>query len=240
MASSGAGLSPTTVLLTPQRPIRHLLDTWRRANIVRVLPTIAAHFEECVHLPRGAVRFPIELRPPANFRPDDPATWPAIDGCLEYVGGRLLYMPPCGDIQQDVCTAVVGTLFAWVKEHRDFVVGSNEAGMIVKDEVRGADAAVWRRSEALAHTGKFRRSAPVLAVEVAGLDEDEAALRHKARWYLEAGVQVVWLVLPDTREVVVAMEHGDSRYRCGSRLPAEPSLPGLAPEVADLFVQLDV
>ncbi|HZA50715.1 MAG TPA: Uma2 family endonuclease, partial [Myxococcaceae bacterium] len=168
------------------------------------------------------VRYPVELHVPPGFRPDVAATWPRVDGRLEFVGGRLLYMPPCGDVQQDVAMSVAHVLMRWSQEHPEFVLGGNEAGMILGGETRGADAAAWRKADVGVHTGGFRRVAPVLAVEIAGLDEGEPELRAKARWYLGHGVACVWLVLPETREVIVFGEAGESRCATGSRLPSHP------------------
>ena len=130
-----------------------------------------------VWIPRATLRLPLELRVPEGFRPEAMETWPSVDGRLEYVGGRLLFMPPCGDLQQDVCAAVVGELYAWVKSHPEFVVAANEAGMILGGDARAADAAVWRRDDTEPRSGGFRRSAPVLAVEVGGRDESEDGAR---------------------------------------------------------------
>ena len=148
-------------------------------------------------------------------------------------------MPPCGDTQQFVCISVAGLLDAWSQLHPEFAVGGNEAGMILGAEVRGADAAVWRRRDLPQRSGGYQRVPPVLAVEVAGLDEDEAELREKARWYLAHGVGVVWLVLPETREVIVIRPGAETRARRGERLPPHPDLPGLEPEVDRFFRQLD-
>jgi Uma2 family endonuclease len=79
----------------------------------------------------------------------------------------------------------------------------------------------------------------MLAVEVAGADEGEEELREKARWYLDHGVRVVWLVLPETREVLVLETPGESRHGRGLALPAHADLPGLVVRVDDLFAQLD-
>ena len=81
--------------------------------------------------------------------------------------------------------------------------------------------------------------APILAAEAAGREEDESALRDKARWYLDAGVEVVWLILPESRDVVVLVPGAESRHRREDRIPAHPALPGLEPNVADFFAQLD-
>ncbi len=184
------------------------------------------------------VRYPVELRPPPGFRPDAPETWPRIPGRLEWVGGRLLLMPLCGDVQQSVASDVTFVLMTWARARTEFVVGSNEAGMILEGDARGAEAAVWRVDSLGALTGGFRWVAPILAVEVTGRDEAEAELREKAAWYLARGVSVVWIVLTDSAEVVCLMPDGDLRLRSGERLPAHPALPGLEPMVDDFFCQV--
>lgn len=194
--------------------------------------------EEDVRLPRADVRFPVELRPPPGMRVEDPETWPRVQGRVELVGGRLLFMPPCGDVQQDVAADVVLVLGTWCAARAAFVVGGNEAGMLLGGEVRGADAAIWRRSDLGPRTGGFRRVPPVLAVEVTGQDEGEAELGQKARWYLEHGVTLVWIVLPESREVLVIEAAGESRHGWGAELPPCAELPGLHPGVEELFRQI--
>jgi Uma2 family endonuclease len=194
--------------------------------------------EETIVVPASA-RFPIELEPPKRFRPEDETTWPPVAGRLEWVGGRLLYMPPCGDLQQLVTMSAAGILMGWQRDHRDFVVGGNEAGMILGGDVRGADAAVWRRIERGPTTGGYVRVPPILAVEIAGQGEDEPALREKASWYLGHGVELVWLVLPRPRDLVLITREHASHHRPGDRLPSHPALPGLEPNVAEFFAQLD-
>ena len=134
-------------------------------------------------------------------------------------------MPPCGVIQQWTSADVTCLLTAWARAHPDFCVGGNEAGMKLGRDVRGADAAVWRRGDLGAATAGFARVPPVLAVEVAGREEREGLLRDKARWYLDAGVEVVWLVLPETREVLVLTRDAETRHGLGQTLGAHPTLP---------------
>jgi len=192
---------------------------------------------ETIPVPR-TVRFPIELIPPEGFDPARLETWPRVEGRLEWVDGRLLYMPPCGDRQQDTVSDLVATLINWVRSHPQLVVGTNEAGMLLADDVRAADAAVWRRADCGAYSGGVRRVRPVLAAEVASRDEPEATLREKARWYLDVGVEVVWLLFPKEREVLVVTRGSESRHRMGEQLPCDPCLPDLAPSVDELFVQV--
>src|SRR5437867_10253410 len=128
--------------------------------------------EDVVPVP-ASVRFPVELTPPAGFDPERVETWPHVEGRLEWVEGRLLYMPPCARLQAETVVDVVAALALWVRDHSEFVVWTNEAGMRLGDDTRAADAAVWRRSDPGVQTPGVARSAPVLAVEVGGRDETE-------------------------------------------------------------------
>lgn len=194
-------------------------------------------YDESITLPR-AIRFPIELIPPHGFDPELPKTWPQLSGRLEYVDGRLLYMPPCGEAQQYTATDVVITLGTWVRTHPEFLLGSNEAGMRRRGATRAADAAIWGRADVGPVRRGLQRTPPILAVEVAGDDEDEQDLRTKGAWYLGAGVRIVWIVLPEPREVVVITPEKERRYHGGEVLAPEAALPDLAPSVDDFFVQL--
>ena len=198
----------------------------------------AVDYLESVQVPR-ALRWPVELLPPEGFDAERLDTWPPVIGRLEYCDGRLLYMPPCGDTQQDTVTDLVITLGAWIRTHPDFVLGTNEAGMRLGGATRAADAAIWRRTDVRGYSGGLRRAPPVLAVEVAGRDEGETLLRDKASWYLTVGTATVWLVLPDAREVVVVTASGAQRFGGAEALPEPADLEGLRVPVSELFQQLD-
>ena len=195
--------------------------------------------EHEVRLPRDDVRFPVELRLPDGFDVEQPSTWPRVDGRLEYVDGRLLFMPPTGDTQQDVAVDVTFLLRSYTESRPDLIVGGNEAGMLLGGDVRAADVAVWNRGELGPHTGGYRRVPPLLAVEVAGRDDDESDLRDKAKWYLANGVRTTWLVLPAERTVVVVTASATRSYKTGESLPSPAELDGLEPAVERFFTQLD-
>ena len=152
---------------------------------------------------------------------DDP------EGFWREMAGRLRWMTPFKRVLD------------WQPPFAQWFVGGNEAGMLLGHDVRGAEAGVWRRDDPGRLTGGYMRVPPILAVEVAGREEGERELRTKARWYLEHGVQVMWLVLPKTREVVVMRADGEERYGLGDRLAADVRLPGLEPAVSEFFDQLD-
>lgn len=200
---------------------------------------MVARAYETVPVPRAAVTFPLELPRPEGFVGDRPETWPVIEGQLEFYEGKLFYMPPSADRQQDTSADVVGALVVWRKAHRDFVVAGNEAGMILGGETRGAGAAVWRRADLGPHEGKFRRVPPVLAVEIQGELETESALRAKTQWYLARGVEVVWLLFPEARRALVMTAAGEQSIGPGERLPPHPSLPDLEPALDELLEQVE-
>jgi Uma2 family endonuclease len=185
-------------------------------------------------VPRGAVRFPLTLGQPPGFDATRPETWPQVAGRLEYVGGRLEFMPPCGEIQQRVTVDVATELNLWRRAHPEFVVGSNEAGMLLEGEVRGADVAIWRGTSP-AQPG-FARVPPVLAIEVVGADDDLDMLFAKADWYLGHGIAIVWVVDASSRTVHVVTR--DARVAVQDRIAESPLLPGLSPVVADFFRQV--
>lgn len=178
-----------------------------------------------------------ELPIPEGFRAESPSSWPRVSGRLEFVGGKLRVLPPCAVFQQDVSTEAVRLLGNWSVEHPEFLVAGNEAGMILGGEVRAADVAVWKRSQVGPHRGVFRRVAPILAVEIAGEDEEEHELRDKARWYLRHGVELVWLAFPRERAVIACTATGARKLK-GSKLLPTGSLPELVISAGELFRQL--
>src|SRR5262245_23913473 len=114
-------------------------------------------------VPRSA-RLPVELIPPDGFDPARLETWPRVVGRLEWVGGRLLWMPPCGEAQQVTVMDISRVLGSWQQLHPEFSAGTNEADMRLGDDTRAADVGVWRRRPGPPRSG-LRREPPILAVE---------------------------------------------------------------------------
>ena len=144
-------------------------------------------------------------------------------------------MPPSGEVQQRIVVDVLTELNLWRRQRPGFVVGGNEAGMLLGGEVRAADAAVWPQGPA---SGGFARTAPLLAVEVCGTDDTVDDLRQKARWYVARGVATVWIVDPGTRSVTIVTGAGTKTVAVDQVMPEPAGLPDLSPSVADFFRQL--
>lgn len=185
-------------------------------------------------VPRIAVQLPLPLPIPDGFDLSRLETWPLVTGRLEFVAGRLEYMPPSGEIQQRVVVDVLTELNLWSRQRVGFVVG-NEAGMLLGGEVRAADAAVWPRGPA---TEGFARTPPLLAVEVCGADDTVDGLRLKAQWYVGRGVPTVWIVDASARSVTVVTGDGARTVSQNENMPEPAGLADLSPSVASFFRQL--
>jgi len=148
-------------------------------------------------------------------------------------------MPPCGVNQQKTVADLARALGNWrAANGRSFIVGTNEAGMKLGDDVRAADAAIWRSADQPVDRAGVFYVAPVLACEVAGRYENESALLSKAEWYLGHGTKTVWLLFPAELQVLIVTSGKVVRLKAGDTLDEPDELPGLTPVVDDLFSQL--
>lgn len=77
---------------------------------------------------------------------------------------------------------------------------------------------------------------PELAVEVVSPSDRFVDVEDKARDYIRAGVDLVWVVVPSTRSVHVWRKDGSRAVlQAGETLTGDEVLPGLTIPVADLF-----
>ncbi|HML98403.1 MAG TPA: Uma2 family endonuclease, partial [Tepidiformaceae bacterium] len=78
-------------------------------------------------------------------------------------------------------------------------------------------------------------SIPTLVVEVRSPEETPGELREKCRFYRRNGVEVCWLVHPESRTVEVFDEGRDGEPFPGDAAIASPALPGFTLSLAALF-----
>ncbi len=80
---------------------------------------------------------------------------------------------------------------------------------------------------------------PTLAVEIRSEGQSVEALRSKCLFYVENGVDTVWLIDPATRWVETFDDMSSGvRLRSGDRLTSR-YLPGFEMDVAELFAEID-
>ncbi|MGH2517854.1 MAG: Uma2 family endonuclease [Ktedonobacterales bacterium] len=165
----------------------------------------------------------------------------------ELVEGRLVRMPGSGVEASEVTLILAAALLSFVRPRKLGVVTESSGTFILSragqpDTALCPDVAYVEAARAPAKKdpdyAKAWRVAPNLVVEVASPNQFRPGMAAKVRLYLDAGVQLVWVIWPERREVDV--------WRPGSEAPAEALgvadqldgrdvLPGFTHPVADLF-----
>ena len=86
--------------------------------------------------------------------------------------------------------------------------------------------------------GAFPMSRPTLAVEVRSPSQSLSEQRAKCRYYLGHGVDVAWLVDPNSRTIEIFEKVGERTITEAGVLSAT-ALPGFHLKLADLFQVVD-
>ncbi|CAA9245961.1 MAG: hypothetical protein AVDCRST_MAG83-1900 [uncultured Arthrobacter sp.] len=80
--------------------------------------------------------------------------------------------------------------------------------------------------------------APVLAVEILSRSDTQEDILEKVQAYLDAGVQLVWVIEPIFRTVTVYRQDAPPElFNINGELIGDPHMPGLRVAVADLFAR---
>lgn len=84
-------------------------------------------------------------------------------------------------------------------------------------------------------SGGFLTIPPDLIVEVVSPGDSAVALQRKVVEYLGAGMHTVWVVCPDTRQVVVHTASSTLTLNEGDTLEGGEAVPGVACRVSEFF-----
>jgi Uma2 family endonuclease len=164
---------------------------------------------------------------------------PDLNPC-ELVDGRVVPTMPTGDEHGDVEAELLTRLRVYSKETQRGRAVGGEVGIYIRrnpDTVRAADVIFISKERDLRPRAKgYFEIVPELAVEVLSPDDRMSRLREKLRDYFSAGVQVVWVVDPALRRVLVHRSLTDVTVLNDREiLTDEELLPGFSVAVAELF-----
>jgi Uma2 family endonuclease len=129
-----------------------------------------------------------------------------LQGIWELVDGEPIELSPAAGRSGWINANIVALLANHVHPNRLGWVFSAETGFVLfsdRQTVRSPDAAVVLRDRLAAPPDSFVPLAPDLAVEVLSPSDRMADAMSKISMYLQAGVQLVWLVDPETRTVAI-------------------------------------
>ncbi len=163
-------------------------------------------------------------------------------GPCELIDGRIVPMSPTGFQHGDIEVTIASALKEFVRPRKLGWVLAGEAGVYTQrnpDRVRGADVAFISRKR-LPHRPKqvFLEVAPELVVEILSPTDRWDQVRQKIEEYFSIGVERVWIVEPDKRDVLVYRSSLEATaVREGETLTGEGVLEGFALAVADLFAE---
>jgi Uma2 family endonuclease len=169
-----------------------------------------------------------------------PSELPSGPAVYELDNGRLIIMPPPGDIHGAV-ELNIGTELKLQGERRRLGKARSQVAVILwrnPDRVVGPDAAfIAKQSLPLRiSTEGYLETIPDLVVEVRSKNDTNQEILKKVRDYLKAGVRLVWLADPGNRTVTVYRPRRKPQVlRENQILTAEDIIPGFELPVRDAF-----
>ncbi len=158
----------------------------------------------------------------------------------ELIQGVLVEEMPPGVRHALIVAKLIALLLSYVEE-KDLGSVLADAGIWTErnpDTVRAPDVQFFDHSRLPpgAEPAGYAEIPPNLAVEVRSPNDSHRALRKKATMWLNVGVQMVWVVLPETRCVDVYLSGQDSFRLSGTdSLEGLEILPGFHCELDAIF-----
>lgn len=159
----------------------------------------------------------------------------------ELIAGELRMMSPAGWRHGDVGGWLHGIIAAHVSKQRLGKVFLAETGFVLArdpDTVRAPDIAFIHKDHLPADLPEdaYWPGPPDLAVEVVSPSETYRDVDEKAKAWLAAGTQLVWVVNPLQRTVSVYRGEADTEtLTAGHELNGGDVLPGFRCPVSDIF-----
>lgn len=167
---------------------------------------------------------------------------PANGALEELVDGKVITMPPPGAEHGFIALNIGAELRAFVKPRKLGWVTSNDSGTILKhdpDSVRGPDVAYYSIERVPALPQGYFEVSPDLVVEVISPSDSASYVQKKVVQYLEAGVQLIWVVYPASRDVVVYHSLDRVQHLTEQQsLDGGSVLPGFTYRIAELFGEI--
>jgi len=161
-------------------------------------------------------------------------------GPCELIDGRIVRMNPTGIQHGDIVIALGSALRDFVRKRQLGRVVGGEVGIYTRrepDRVRAADIAFVSQERLADKSLKgFLKVAPELVVEIISPTDRWQNMRDKLEEYFAIGVQRVWIVEPDNRDVLVYSTSTEMRkFGEGDMLMGEGVLDGFTLAIAELF-----
>jgi Uma2 family endonuclease len=159
----------------------------------------------------------------------------------ELVKGELKVMSPAGFEHGDIAAELGARLRVFARSKKLGTVPAAETGYRLQKKpatVRAPDVSFVSAAR-VKKAGKVKGyfpGAPDLAVEVVSPEDTAEAVKAKVKDYFEAGTKLVWVIYPQTQEVVVFRSARESVVlTVKDTLDGGNAVPGFTCPVAELF-----
>lgn len=158
---------------------------------------------------------------------------------MELVHGTVVREPPAGYRHGRIAARIASLLHLFVSEHDLGEIVTAETGFILFDEpptVCAPDVAFVAAGRLTSDPEGFAPLAPDLAVEIVSPSNTVSEIRSKVLDYLDAGVQLVWVVEPRSRSVTTYRSREEIRLLTeDDGIDGGAVLPGFRLKVSKLF-----
>jgi Uma2 family endonuclease len=163
----------------------------------------------------------------------------AREGLWELIDGEPIAVTPSAGLSSMIAARINGHVFIYLMEHPLGHAFSSDAGFILfpdRDTVRSPDFAFVQRSRLPEVPAAYIPTPPDLAVEVLSPTDRMPDALAKVTMYLQAGVQLVWLIDPHKRTATI-FRQDESPTTIGEDgvLDGVDVLPGFTLPMAVLF-----
>lgn len=159
----------------------------------------------------------------------------------ELFRGELVQMTPTSDEHAELLLILGSYISPFVRQHKLGKAYGGDIGFRIRPDeatVLAPDIA-FLKQDALppgGRTRKFLTGPPTLAVEIVSPHDRPDDVQQKARAYLEAGTELVWVVYPEARQIMVYRSLDKVRVlTLESSLEGEDVLPGFSVPVREIF-----
>jgi Uma2 family endonuclease len=157
----------------------------------------------------------------------------------ELLAGRVVTMAPAGDGHGRTEMRLTVAVFNWADAHRLGQVWPGDTGFVLArhpDTVRSPDGAFVVAQRVPPESERYAEVVPDLVWEVVSPSDRPSEVLAKVGVWLDAGVQVVWVVRPARRQVdVYDADGGHAVLAVGDTLTCPSLLPGFAFPVAAIW-----
>ncbi len=187
----------------------------------------------------------VKFRPLYPMTPDDFYEFCALNPDLVAeltAEGEIVFMSPSGGATGARNAKVIIALGQWANEDGHGVVFDSSTGFILANKAVRAPDAAWVRRSSLAkltpsQKERFLPVTPDLVIEIASPSDRQSELQPKMEEYIVNGVQLGWLILPETRSVMVYRpgKEGELLSNIDS-IAGDPVLPGFSLDLRPIWM----